>query len=289
QSPAGDIPRTPDGHVDLSGYWNTRGLMTMESGGPGPVAVDAADAGKAAKRVYDLLRSPERGAAQDPNAYAADVQTLGNVGGQWRSSLITAPENGKLPLTDEGRRRLEAAGAAIETANALGPEQRDDFERCIAGTGRTPLSLVPANNFRQIVQTDNIVLVYSDEGGDVRRLKLNGAPLPELLRSRYGDSIARWEGDDLVVTTSNLLPFANGSPWAAIVVGEGSRVVERLRLLSADELLYRFTVEDPALYAQPWSAEFSMRRSVSTTYEFGCHEGNYSIVNVLKAARVREQ
>jgi hypothetical protein len=289
QAPDPKLPRTPDGHVDLSGFWNTRGLTTMERAAPGPLVVDPERASSAAGRVYELIRSPARETTTDPNAYAADVQTLGNVGGQWRSSMITVPEDGKLPLTTEGRRRLDVAAARSATANALGPEQRDDFERCLAGTGRTPLSLVPANNFREIVQTGDYVVIYTDEGGDVRKIRLHGSPIPEPLKSRYGDSIGRWEGDDLVVTTRNMLPYANDFPWGAIVVGEGSQVIERLTLLSAGELLYRFTVEDPALYSQPWSAEFSMRRSVAETYEFGCHEGNYSLVNVLQAARVMER
>lgn len=282
------LPRTPSGRPDFSGYWNSQGLTTTERGVPGPLVVDSKDADAVARRTYDFLRSPQRGAAQDPNAFVADVQHLANVGGEWRSSIITTPQDGKLPLTAEGRRRFEAAAAGIETTKALGPEQRDDFERCIAGTGRTPLSLVPANNFREIVQTRDHVVIYSDEGGDIRRIKLNGAPLPREVTSRYGDSIGRWEGDELVVTTNNLLPFASNFPWGSVVIGENSRVVERFRLIAPDELLYRYTVDDPTLYSQPWSAEFSMRRSANESYEFACHEANYSIVNILQAARIKD-
>jgi len=149
--------------------------------------------------------------------------------------------------------------------------------------------LVPANNHRQIVQTGDFVVIYTEEGGDTRTIRMDGEPLPGVLSSRYGDSIGRWDNDALVVTTTNLRPHASAFPWGVIAVGENSRVVERLSLLSADELRYRFTVEDPTLYSRPWSAEFSLLRSVNETYEYGCHEGNYSIVNILMAARVLEK
>lgn len=289
QTSRSDIPRAPDGHVDISGHWNTRSLTTMERAAPGPLVVDAKRARELADGARAFLRSPERATVTDPSAYVADVQSLSRVGDEWRTSMITVPENGKLPLTEAGRRRISVANAASATESALGPETRDGFERCLAGPGRTPMFLVPGNNFRQIVQAGDFVLLYTEEGGDVRRVKINGDHLPGAIVSDYGDSIGRWEKDDLVVTTTNLRSYASGFPWGLIAVGENSLVVERMTLLSPDELRYRFTVEDSSLYSQPWSAEFSMVRSAPETYEYACHESNYSLVNILTAARIMER
>ena len=284
-----DLPRTFEGRPDFSGAWTSRSLTMTERAEPGPLVVDDETAAKVAQGIYDFIRSDELAVDIDPDAIAADVGELLRVGGEWRTSYVTLPEDGKLPLTAEGARRIAATSAHSEPHQLAGPEGRDDFERCLTGSGETPLYQVPSSNARLVVQSADHVLIYTEEGGDLRKLRIGGAPLPEVLVTRYGDSIARWEGDVLVVETTNVEPHASGFPGGKIVVGEASRVVEHLQLLSADELLYRFTVEDDALYTEPWSAEFSMKRTGHKSYEYGCHEGNYSIVNILKAARIAEQ
>lgn len=286
QTAKGDIPRTYEGRPDFSGSWTSRGLTTMERPGSGPLVVDDEGAAAAALEIYEFLRSAELDADIDPDAIAADNQALLKVGGEWRTSIVTLPDDGKLPLSEAGRERIKIAsdGWALD-----GPEGRPPFERCLTGTGNAPLYQVPSWNARQVVQTADHVLIYSDEGGDLRELRIDGAPRPKVTASRYGDSIARWDGDVLVVETLNLTPFASGFPWGVIVVGEDSTVIESLRLIGPDEMLYRYTVEDDELYTEPWSAEFSMKRTDTRVYEYACHEANYSIVNILRAARIAER
>lgn len=283
---ADDIPRTFEGRPDFSGSWTSRGLTTMERPGAGPLVVDDEGAAVVALEIYEFLRSAELDADIDPDAIAADNQELLKVGGEWRTSLVTLPDDGKLPLSEAGKERIRIASGDW---GLDGPEGRPPFERCLTGTGNAPLYQVPSWNARRLVQTADHVLIYSDEGGDLRELRINGAPRPKVTASRYGDSIARWDGDVLVVETLNLTPFASGFPWGVIAVDADSRIVERLRLLGPDELLYQFTVVDEELYSEPWSAEFSMKRTDTRVYEYACHEGNYSIVNILRAARIAER
>lgn len=282
----GEVPRTHEGRPDFSGSWTSRGLTTMERRGSGPLVVDDEGAAAAALEIYEFLRSADLDADIDPDAIAADNQELLMVGGEWRTSIVTLPVDGKLPLSEAGRERIKIAsdGWALD-----GPEGRPPFERCLTGTGNAPLYQVPSWNARQVVQTADHVLIYSDEGGDLRELRIDGAPRPKVTASRYGDSIARWDGDVLVVETLSLTPFASGFPWNVIAVGADSKVVERLSLLGPDELLYQYTVEDDELYSEPWSAELSLKRTDTRVYEYACHEGNYSIVNILTAARIAER
>lgn len=288
QGPAKSVPMNGDGHPDFTGVWITRGLTTTERGKPGPLVVSDEDAAVVAKGLYDFLRSKEMEADIDPDALAANVAGLFKVAGEWRTSQVTLPEDGKLPFTDEARARLEAAGAAGRTESADGPEQRPSFERCMRGTGTTPLYLVPANNARQFILTRDHFLMYAEEGGDLRHVRIGGAPLPPEVVSRFGDSIGHWDGNELVIETTGVEAYASRFPWGTIVIDESSKVIERLRMVSEDELLYRFTVEDPDLYSRPWSAEFPLFRAGERIYEYGCHEGNHSLPNILRAARVLE-
>lgn len=281
-----DIPRTYEGRPDFSGAWISRGLTTMERAAPGPLVVDDEGASVVALEIYEFIRSAELDADIDPDAIAADLDNLLMVDGEWRTSLVTVPEDGKLPFTEAGRERLAEASA---NSPLDGPEGRAPFERCLTGTGNAPLYQVPSWNARQVVQTADHVLIYSDEGGDLRELRIGGAPRPKVTASRYGDSIARWEDDVLIVETRHVKPFASGFPWGVIVVGENSTVIESLRLLGPDEMLYRYTVDDDEFYSEPWSAEFSLKRTDARVYEYACHEANYSIVNILRAARIAER
>lgn len=277
------IPRTPEGHPDFQGVWSAKGLTPLERI-PGATALVLTDEehAKLVKAIRDRARSPAMATVIDPNLLAADVKTLTRVGGQWRSSWITDPPDGKLPLTAEGKRLRDLQNPLTD------PEARGLWERCLVGTGLAPMWSVPVENIRQIVQTPQNLMIYTEEGADTRIIGIGAKHRPAAIVSRLGDSIARWEGDVLVVETVNEMD--NYAPFGTMPqsVRVQSRIVEHFSLLSADEILYRFTIEDPVLYSAPWSAEYSLNREHTVAYENGCHEGNYALPGILRTERLKE-
>jgi hypothetical protein len=278
------IPRTADGHPDFGGVWSAKGLTPMERipGASGLVVSDEEEA-RLVRAIRDRARSPAMGAAIDPNLLEADVKTLTRVGSEWRASWITEPTDGRLPLTAEGRRLRDMAYTLAD------PEARPPWERCLVGTGLAPMWSVPVENIRQIVQTPAHLMIYTEEGADTRIIGIGAQHRPSVIVSRLGDSIARWEGDVLVVETVNQMDNYAPFPTMPQSVRRQSKVIERFSLISPGQILYRFTIEDPVLYSRPWSAEYSFNRETSAAYENGCHEGNYSLPHILRAARLAEQ
>ena len=169
---------------------------------------------------------------------------------------------------------------------ADGPEERSLGERCLffphAGPPMLPGLLYNSNY--QIVQTPSHVVILAEMGSSVRVIPLNRRQhLGEALRSWHGDSIGRWENDTLVVDTTNVnekLEFRGATA--------NLHLVERFRRVSADMILYQFTVEDAATWPKPWTVELPMRPLQERIFEFACHEGNYGLVNILKGARFVE-
>ena len=258
---------------------------------PGATALVADDA--TAARIVGVIRDRARSqafeAVIDPNVLAADSHELTRVNGEWRTSWITEPKDGKLPLTPEGRRLVERETIRVAAPELLaGPEVRPPFERCLAGTGVAPLWSLPIDNIRQIVQTPVNLVIYSEQANDVRIVGIGANHRPAVIVSWLGDSVARWEGDVLVVETLNEkdIPAPFGTMPQSVRVQ--SRVVERFSLVSSSEILYRFTIEDPAIYSAPWSAEYSLNREDAKVYEYGCHEGNSSLPNILRTARLSD-
>jgi hypothetical protein len=284
------LPRTPDGHPDFQGVWTSRGLSTLERP-PGATAlvVDDTTAAKMVGVIRDRLRSKAFEAVIDPNVIAADSDKLTRVNGEWRTSWITEPTNGKLPLTAEGRRLVEREFLR-PTAPEMqtDPEARSPFERCLAGTGIAPLWTLPIDNIRQIVQTPDSLVIWSEQANDVRIVGISAEHRPAAVASWLGDSVARWEGDVLVVETVN----ENDNPAPSVTMPQSvrlqSRIVERFNLVSANEIRYRFTIEDPALYSAPWNAEFSLNREDAKVYEYSCHEGNTGLPDILRTARLAD-
>ncbi|MDZ4761126.1 MAG: hypothetical protein SGJ21_08660 [Alphaproteobacteria bacterium] len=283
-------PRTTGGRPDFQGVWSSKGLTPLERlPGATGLVVGEEEAAKLVSVIRDRARSKAFEVQIDPNLLAVDVRTLTRVDGQWRSSWITDPPDGKLPLTAEGQRILAVERSRLDGTSMLtDPETRLVYERCLAGPGVAPLWSVPVENMRRIVQTPGHVVLYTEEGGDARIVAIGAAHRPGVITSWLGDSVGRWEGDTLVVETvsgrDNSVPF----PTMPQVVRRQSRVIERFSFVSADEILYRFTVEDPEVYDKPWSAEYSLNREKTTAYEYGCHEGNYSLPNILRAARIAD-
>jgi hypothetical protein len=235
------------------------------------------------------------------NFWLAGGTQLISVDGQKRSSLIMDPPDGKIPaMKPEARTRNArfAAGGAVapdasESAAAGppgafdGPELRPLAERCLLGFGNTsgPPTLPNYfyNNLKQIVQTRDSVILLNEMVHDARVVRMNAEHLPPTIRKWMGDSVGRWDGDTLVVDTTNFTTKTryNGS-------GEQLHVVERFTRTDANTILYRFTVDDPTTWDRSFTGEYPWRATDEKLYEYACHEGNYSLGGMLRGARQKE-
>ena len=277
---ASNLPRTSDGRPDMQGNWSSQWLTPVER--PASTGKLVLDAAEAEKLKSEILARAEANNPLDPELAWPDATSLAVVRGQARSSLIISPEDGKLPYNETGR-----AAARKYIGGLDGPEQRMTTERCIGGVGWAPLQIRSASMIHRIIQTPSHVVMQTEAYDDTRILPIDGKERPSAMKPVGGDSVARWDGDALEVVTRN--PDPETSTHGIVTVKSPAAViVERFELASPDELVYRYTVTDPAYYSQPWTAEYSFVRTTEELYEFACHEGNYSMVGMLSGAR-REQ
>ncbi|NCF78038.1 MAG: hypothetical protein GWP45_12710, partial [Proteobacteria bacterium] len=166
-------------------------------------------------------------------------------------------------------------------------ELRPLAERCLLGFGSVggpPMLPVLYNNLKRIVQTDSHVMILTEMVHDARVIRLNAEHRPSQLRSWMGDSVGHWEGDTLVVDTTNFVanPALNGAD-------ENLRVIERFKKEQDGSLLYSFRVEDPTVWTSAWEGDFPWPRTDDKVYEYACHEGNYALGNIMRGARLLEQ
>ncbi len=281
------IPRTADGHADFHGVWTTRfpPFLFQRAKGAETLVVDDKTAHAIILAIY---KSDQAEPVFDPGDDLATIYALPKVNGEWRTSMLTSPADGKAPLTDEAQRLDKASGEMFE-ASPDGHEMRDWSERCLLGSGGAPFGMFPTENIRKFIQTPENLVIYSDDLGEARLIGIGAARRPAAIVSFLGDSIARWEGDVLVVETTGIRgERTERALLPGLMVATSSRVIERFSFIDPDELLYQFTVDDPVLYSAPWSAEYSMVRQNLTTYENACHEGNYALTNILRIARNRD-
>jgi hypothetical protein len=284
-------PRTPDGHPDLQGTWSSHWLTPIERL-PDAETVTLTAAEAARVQAATLARADIGNLNAD--GYRNEGNTMLVVQGEYRAAMIVEPPDGMLPYLP-GRRPATPPGLTAgpnSSIRADGPEQRPIQERCIAGAGRGPLYYVPGHTMRTIVQTPDSFVVHSEGLNDLRVFRINAQHRPGVMRSLWGDSIASWEGDTLVVETTHFLPsdpIRITVGYTPLAIRENAKLIERFTLVSTDELLYEFTVEDPSTYFRPWKAEYSMLRTTMHQFENACHEGNYSLPNILRGARVQEQ
>ncbi|HEY1242306.1 MAG TPA: hypothetical protein VGF16_17200 [Bryobacteraceae bacterium] len=227
------------------------------------------------------------------------------VDGQARSSIVIDPADGRVPaMTPAARQRTMTAAfrsrptSDTQESNDPGlekapgayddPERRPLGERCLLGFGST--SGPPAlpdyfyNNLHQIVQTPDTVMILSEMVHDARIIRMNAEHVPKNIRLWMGDSVGHWEGDTLVVDTTN---FSNKTRFRGST--ENLHVVERFTRVDDKSLLYRFTIEDPDTWSRPWTGEYTWPATDGKIYEYACHEGNYALVDILKGARLREK
>ena len=278
-------PRLADGHPDLQGVWTRRWITPLER--PNDVSqlvVPADEAAKIFQRVIaqSIGADPLNPARPDP-----DAGSLAVVRGEYRSSLIVDPEDGKLPMTEQGRRRL-ARGMQAGVDN---PEERFLTERCLGGIGRAPLQLNPEGTLLEIVQPPGQFMMHSEYFDELREYRL-GAPRGRVATPGWkGEGIAWWEGDALIVETTSFRPddYRRGGVYGNFPIAQNTKVTERFLRVSENEIVYSYTVDDPELYTRPWTAELSLTHSSDRLYESACHEGNHSMTNILQGGRAQDQ
>jgi hypothetical protein len=291
------VARYPDGRPDLTGYWTNDSFTPLERA---PELRDKEfftrdEAAAYLKQRLDRLN----GQSKDDIHYDDALWQAETYAKQpnLRTSIVFDPRDGKLPpLTPEGQRRdAERREAARRRETADSAQSRSLAERCISWGNVGPPMLPPTYNANfQILQTSETVILRHEMMHDTRIIYLDGRPhVSPGVRLMAGDARARWDGDTLVVDTTNFTNDANfrGSPQTTrqdIFASDALHVVERLTPVDADTITYRFTVDDPKTWTQSWSGETTFRRWEGPIYEYACHEGNYGLANILRAARVAE-
>ena len=282
-------PRTPWGDPDLQGTWNNGTITPLERArGAGEKELLSKD------EEEEINAQSDTRAERRPDDKLQDLELAYNqfwwdrgasIG---RTSLIVDPKDGRLPpLTAEGQKTVDARAAA---RRARGPADswadRPMQERCIMYHGVPPLPTGYNNNY-EIVQVPGAVAILHEEIHEVRFIPLDGRPhISSGVGQWLGDSRGRWDGDTLVVETTN---FRTDTSFRFPADSATLRIIERFRRIAADAIDYQFTVDNPTMYSRPWTATLPMRTSDGPIYEYACHEGNYALAHVLSGFRAQEK
>jgi hypothetical protein len=222
------------------------------------------------------------------------------IDGTFRTSILVEPKNGQMsPLTPAGQKRLAGLMSQFRRNDGTAywldqsgpgpydnPEQRPHAERCLLGFGSVggpPMLPVLYNNLKRIVQTPDAVMILVEMNHDVRVVRMNAEHEPPTTRRWLGDSVGRWEGDTLVIDTTNF----NDNP-GLFIASRDLHVVERFTRLDDKTLWYEFTIEDPSTWSQPMKGEYPWPASDDRVFEYACHEGNYALGNIMRGARLLE-
>jgi len=291
------IPRSPDGHPDLQGIWTNATLTQLER--PDDLAskstLSEQEAIDYAKRFLPANDRRDGGdtANRDRgyNALFIDKGTdLAIVDGMRRTSLIIDPPNGKIPpLTEEGKKRAAQFKGETRPPLALRRASIPRFRTAhrqndalgFGSTSGPPMLPVAYNNTYQIATAPGVVMILVEMVHDVRIIHMDGRPhLPSSVRQWLGDSIGHWEGDMLVVETTN---FTNRTTFRGS--GPNLRVTERFMPVGVGTILYRATIDDPEMFTKPWTVEYPFLATRGTIFEYACHEGNYAMPSILGGAR----
>ena len=298
-------PRTESGKPDLQGYWTNASITTMQR------SLELADFGLTipfdeVARLTNNNHQNVRQATDDNqvqgqlpdgtdlargrgyNAFWVDPGTqVGNVRGEYRSSWITFPDDGRIPYSEQGNQHRRAAYEKF--SGYAGPEGAPLAERCLIGFGSTsgpPMNSVLYNNMYQIVQTEDYVMILVEMVHDARVIPINGDHRPKAIEQWMGDSIAWWDGDTLVVETVNLHPQQKARMMASL--SDQGRIIEKFTRYSDKQIFYEFEVIDPVFYTESWGGEISFNSTDTKLYEYACHEGNYGLQGILGGYRRQE-
>ena len=300
-------PRTADGQPDLQGVWSNNNATPLERPKvlEGRAVLTEQEVAALKKKAAELFDNGNSDAAFGDTVFESvlenvkgtksgfksvdggtgDYSSVWTVARDWdnRTSLITDPPDGRLPpMTPQAAEKQRAAFAATK-GRPSGPEDRALSERCI--TYGSPQLVAGYQSYYQIVESPDSVAIMTEMIHDARVIPMDGRPhLPTNVRSWMGDPRGHWEGDTLVVDSTNFKPGAFRN-----VSTDKLHVVERFTRTSADTLQWEITIDDPGAWTKPWTAMIPLRPSKKTVYEYACHEGNYGLADILAGARREDQ
>ena len=288
------VPRTPDGQPDLQGFWSNTTYVPLER--PKNVTKEFYTPEEAAEMIKKAALTESE---QTEPGTVADVhydftqfgldRSQSALAPNLRTSLIVDPRDGRMPpMTPEGlKRTAERAEARKRAGGPYDAAQNQPLSvRCIIMDRIGPPMLAGAyNNNYQIVQTPGYVMILVEMIHDVRIIPLDGRPqLPSQVRQWTGSYRGRWDGDTLVIESTN---FNGKNPFQGS--SEHLKLTERFTRIDENTIRYQFTVDDPATWTRPWSAEVPWAKTIGPLFEHACHEGNYGLSNILAGARAEEK
>ena len=306
QSSEWTVPRTPDGHPDLQGVWANNNITPLER----PTALSdrafltGEELGRLKANANQLFGLDADDAAFGDQVFLAAISDTteftssdggtGNYNQFWlverdvndRTSLVIDPPDGRIPALTPSAEQTQSQRAAYREAHpADGPEDRGLSERCV-NFGLPKLG-AGYNSYRQIVQTPGHVAIYHEMAHDVRLIPLDGRPhVKDSTQQWNGDPRGHWDGDTLVVETTN---FSSKSNFYRSGPVENLHLVERYTRVGPDTLDYEVTITEPTTWTQPWTVSIPLRRSDNAIFEYACHEGNYGMEGILAGHRAQEK
>jgi len=301
QQPPWRAPRTADGQPDLQGMWTSATITPLErpaeyggrraltreeaahlEGAEASLVSNSAKPTDLDKQLPGDCKEFGRGCGYN-NFWLDRGSQVVTIDGEKRTSLLIDPPDGKIPpLTAERKQELASRRQSFD-----GPEARPLGERCLLAFGSAsgpPMMPVLYNNHYQIVQSKDAVMILVEMVHDARVVRLGGTHVASNIRKWMGDSIGHWEGETLVVETTN---FTDHEGFRGAT--RDARVIERFTRVAPDRIHYRFTVEDPKAFTRSFTGEMPFHRTDDAIYEYACHEGNYALRGILAGAREQEK
>ena len=285
--------RTPDGQPDLEGVWTNSTLTPLERPADlaGKAVLTEQEAADYVKRQLQQVNSdrrdggPQSDVSRSYNEFWRDRGN--NLVADRRTSLIIDPPDGRIPaLTPEAQKRVNETREWMREHATDGPEGRSLAERCIAWTTAGPPMLPgPYNNDTQIVQGPGYIVILTEMIHDARVIPLDGRPhASPQIREWMGDSRGHWDGNTLVVDTTNF-----SSEYSFRGSDVNLHLTERFTRVSPHVIQYEFTVDDPTAFTKSWTARIPLNKTTERVYEYACHEGNYALADILAGARAEEK
>lgn len=296
-------------HPDLTGVWSNASVTQLERRAGTPLVISEEEAERRGQNSSWVRRLEADASGVVPNLDDGNVASGYNAGwmdpgaslavvnGEYRTSWLVEPRDGRLPLTEAGVNAQRASRMRQQARDVQNPEDLSPNDRCLIssrGTGGPGMLNNLYNNNFQFVQTGGHLAIWVEMVHDVRVIPIFdskseavAAHLPEAVTPWLGDPVGWWEGETLVVETTNIHP-TQGTFGPIYMSGQG-KVTEHFTRVADDEIFYAFDVEDPVYYTRPWRAELSLRALDGHLYEFACHEGNYAMEGILAGARHEEE
>ena len=285
-------PRTADGAPDLQGIWCNASYTQLERDDAFKSLVISPE--EARKAEANFARTGDFSGEVDPlgqkdSEFWDAGPGLARVRGEIRTSWIVDPPNGKLPYNAETIKRFHF-GDHTWKQPLDNPEEQSVTTRCVTSEGGAPPNInSPDGNYLKIVQTDGYVLLLAEKYNDLRIVRMREtAHQPATIQSWLGDAVGRWEGETLVVDSTNLCP-STVRRTDGMRISPIGHIVERFTRVRPGEIFYEFAVTDPTFYTQTWRAEMPFLAAKGPMYEYACHEGNYGMSNILAGARHAER